>query len=578
MGGTYPLTIGSCYITLSSSCRCKHTSLLHKQPSRIERTTRHVAGMASKLPFEIFGAAALLMAIGAVAAPPGSDAKDAGPAKTTDEWRRAFVQRPGETLDQLLRNNTPPQDLCAILQPAPTWLDWFRGESAQLVDLENPIKSLAGITALCWAVRERRMDVAKMALDCGAMVNAECGAKKTTESSFTALHLAAFTGQLELARLLVERGADVNATNIEGFDRRNVLIETIHSSEGELCGFGSKLLTQACRIRHLNGFVREREPIEEKTVMSIAEMLIDHRADINARDSDGQTALHWALQHRPLPIAKMLLDRGADVNAVDARGFAPLHTVAELAGGNINSTDLVLLLLDHGANISAPSILMGTPLHVAANSANIDALKVLIERGADVHAVDREKGYTPLHALLDPRFHFHSSRRGSTSMPGRFRYGSDNRPAMTQLLLDHKSNVSARADDGNTPLHLAAKAGYASIMKMLLDHGADMNAVNRKGQFPIHCAVDGDYLEHFVEGLAFLLDHGADPSAKTLTGDTPLIIAAKRDFLPAVKALLKRGVDVKAKDREGHDALHYARDRLPTGPIVKLLEQQAAAA
>jgi ankyrin repeat protein len=126
-------------------------------------------------------------------------------------------------------------------------------------------------------------------------------AGERSADGFTALHLACFMGQPECARILVEAGADVNA-----------------------------VADNPPRVRPLHSAVASRQS-------AIAEMLLDHGAEVDARQQAGYTSLHAAALHGDEPLVRLLLDRGADPrltadDGTDAAGFARKGGFEDLAG------------------------------------------------------------------------------------------------------------------------------------------------------------------------------------------------------------------------------------------------------
>jgi ankyrin repeat protein len=147
----------------------------------------------------------------------------------------------------------------------------------------------------------------------------------------------------------------------------------------------------------------------------MAQVLIDYKADINARSDDNWTSLHEASEGRisfqnnipRLPdVARLLLERGMDVNVLDKNNVTPLHVAAR--NGRVG---VVRVLLEHGANVGAEDKQCRTPLHAAVEGRYDDRRKneraevvcVLLEHGAKVGAKDN-KGRTPFQIASAKRF------------------------------------------------------------------------------------------------------------------------------------------------------------------------------
>lgn len=246
------------------------------------------------------------------------------------------------------------------------------------------------------------------------------------------------------------------------------------------------------------------------------------------------------------------------VHAADA-GDKSQAMAGELAAAIRNGdAQAIRKLLDRGADANARDAGGNTPLILAALYAAPQCVELLLERGADAGAVNHA-GATALH-----------------------RAAADYEK--TRLLLAAGAKPGARtAGLGNTPLILAArKAGNSRAVKLLLDAGADAKERNAIGASPIMAAAAGGDLET----VKLLLEQGADPNdfpelkrpAEGLaTGlRTPLMWAAYRNDLPMLRLLLERGGDANKVIAFGtpltqaawHDSLEAAEALIAAGAKV----------
>ena len=164
---------------------------------------------------------------------------------------------------------------------------------------------------------------------------------------------------------------------------------------------------------------------QEATVDNVVKSIASF-ADINARDEEENTPLHWVarLNRKPDLIA-LLLDRGADINACDMNGDTPLHWVAGYDG----KLEVIALLLDRGANINARGKNQDTPLHWAVGyNRKLEVIALLLDRGAKINARDKNQD-TPLHWVA--RFNW--------------------KPEVFTLLRDRGADVTIRNDEGKVP-------------------------------------------------------------------------------------------------------------------------------
>ena len=189
----------------------------------------------------------------------------------------------------------------------------------------------------------------------------------------TPLHDAAEYGNTEVATLLLDRGADVNARdNYDNTPLHNAVL------------YGNTEVATLLLDRGADVAARNNEGY----TLSQAVIPISLRADVAAKNNEGYTPLHYATEKTE--VATLLLDRGADVNAKDNYDNTPLHKVAIF--GN---TEVATLLLDRGADVDARNIYDETPLHKVAERGRTKMATLLLDRGANV-AVTNNKGKTPL--------------------------------------------------------------------------------------------------------------------------------------------------------------------------------------
>ena len=164
-----------------------------------------------------------------------------------------------------------------------------------------------------------------------------------------------------------------------------------------------------------------------------------------------------------------------------------------------------------------------SPVADAAVRGDAEAVRVLLERGADVQTA-RPDGMTALHW---------AAMHGDPEMAGMLLYAGANPEATTRI-------------GHHTPLHVAGRSGRAEVVQALLEAGADANALTTSGATPLHLAAQAGN----AEAVAALLDHGADVNARERTwGQTPLMFAAAADRLGPVNVLMERGADLEVATR-----------------------------
>ena len=202
-------------------------------------------------------------------------------------------------------------------------------------------------TPLHLSSREGHTDIARFLLEHGANAAAQ------DERGSTPLHEASMNGHLDIARILVGHGANAAAQDQHG---------------------STPLHSASCYGR-----------------LDIARILVEHGANAEAQDQHGWTPLHSASCYGRLDIARFLVEHGANPAAQDQDGSTPLHE-ASLNG----HLDIARILVEHGANPAAQDQHGSTPLHLASMNGHLDIARFLVEHGANPAAQDQD-GSTPLH-------------------------------------------------------------------------------------------------------------------------------------------------------------------------------------
>ena len=273
----------------------------------------------------------------------------------------------------------------------------------------------------------------------------------------TPLHFASKKGHVEVARVLLEHGADVTARNC--FNQTplnlasargqaavvNLLIE--NGADESVREMDSPLLL-AIRFRQVE----------------VARLLIEHGADVTLKGEIGWTPLHLASDLGALELVNMFIEYGADVTAQTGDGYTPLD-VASCKG----YADVAGMLIDRGANVTSEEG-RRTPLHLASLYGQVEVAHLLIARGADVKAHD-EDGNTPLHLV---------SRRPILirDLPWVWHDPSPQQYAeVARILLEHGADVTVRDKNGRTPFEVASSdEGFAEVAQVLLQHRADSDS------------------------------------------------------------------------------------------------------
>jgi ankyrin repeat protein len=308
-----------------------------------------------------------------------------------------------------------------------------------------------GETPLMTAARSGSVAVVKVLLAHGADVKAKEGWRGQD-----ALTWAAGEGHLGAAQVLIENGADVNAQSKDGYTP----------------------LAFAARQGHLE----------------VVRLLVGSGANVNDTTKPGPGALALAIHNSHWDIAGLLLEKGADANA-NAPGSTPLHLAIQVGDplieffdppritDKLTRLDIIKALLARGADANArmtkPFPGLGGPTDMPLNGATPFFIAAKTQYGADPLAGTEGKS-TPLMAAAGVGFH-----QGGTVMSEAAALEA------VKLAVELGADVNAVNAIGYTALHGAAIRGANSIVRFLVDSGARLDARDKIGRTPLTIAEDG---------------------------------------------------------------------------------------
>jgi ankyrin repeat protein/L-ascorbate metabolism protein UlaG (beta-lactamase superfamily) len=328
------------------------------------------------------------------------------------------------------------------------------------------------------------------------------------------LHLAAIHGHIDIARLLLKAGADVDCGDS---DESTPLHNACLNRHPEMLAF---LLENRADVnrRDRNGAYALSFAASGGDSACV-EMVLDAGADLNYWNPQGFTLLHFACPRNLHDLFRRLIDHGVDINAASTTGITPLHWAVHRS-----SPRMINAMLDAGADPSPANQQGTTPLIDLSFAGNIEAARILLSRGADPDAAD-QNGYTALHG---------AAREAGAEF--------------VNLLIDSGANVNTTNDRGQTALAIAVKAGDPDIVEVLLVAGAKPDVAEAHfGWCPLHTAATSGY----SDVAACLLEHGARVNCEDKDGSTPLDLAVRHGNRAAADVLLAGGADGSASGIDG---------------------------
>ena len=313
--------------------------------------------------------------------------------------------------------------------------------------------------------------------------------------------------------------------------------------------------------------------------------------DVNAQDEIGRTALHWAAALRKAKCVNLLI-KHSETNCTlqDKDGKTPLHEAA--IEGCKKIVKELLEIRQICDNIDTEDNRKRTALHWAAENADIDVVRLLVGKGADIWKKDdaedtamhrsakRNDRTTAMFLLQSKPFQVEEYVRileimvkkwdgfGDELLHWAAKQGCED---VVQPLLTVGVGVDVldQSKDNRSPLMVAVNEGHATMVGSLIDKGADININDRDGYTPLSLAI---HKLHRTT-VQMLLSKGADVNQTNTTGNTPLLWAVKGGFGTSVAILLRKGATAAASNQSGQTALSIAVD-LERKDIVQLLESR----
>ncbi|KII67326.1 Transient receptor potential cation channel subfamily A member 1 [Thelohanellus kitauei] len=341
---------------------------------------------------------------------------------------------------------------------------------------------------------------------------------------------------------------------------------------------------------------------------AITELLEYHNVDIEAKDGQGMTPLHYAAEQGCPRIAKILIDHKANLMASNKFDMTPLHLACE--EGHPEVASLILSELKENSPgtlknyINAKDKNSFSALHYAATSGVVELVSLLLEYGAEC-TFDQQTDYaSPLHLacvsnqldivklLVENNLNIVDVKNQNQETPLMIA-ASLNRTDILNYLLQHKLDIESIDNDQDTALFFACKKDHLESVKILLGAGAKLDRRNNDDYNPLHVAAVNNALHvaghllstsskhilqnswdryenrpihlavmnNHIEMVKLLVDNASPVDEKNASGLTPFLLAASRGYIDILKYLVDISLPLALdEDDRNNTALHLAAE------------------
>ena len=410
------------------------------------------------------------------------------------------------------------------------------------------MQSKDGWSALMLAVMSyRTIHLLQILLDHGAYTHL-----RTVKDGLSALMIASKNGNTQAVKCLLKYGANMNVLSSSGWSALTFAKENKHEKTLQVleehggimykpqadheinkwldlviaCENGLSietkyLLKQGVDINMIANELSVLMIVSKSGNTVIAELLLEHGANVNLENKHGWSALMFASQSKQTKTAKLLLDYGADVNVQSDDGTSVLMVS--------RFTELTEVLLDHGANVDIRNNDGASALMVSIQNGDGEVFELLLEYGADIH-IQNHKGESAIMTAVEK---------------------GENYIQIVERLLDYGARINIQNIYGMSNLMIAIQNGFMKTAQLLLDHGAHVNVQDNEGMSALMVAVKNEN----VEAVILLLDYSADINMQNKNTWSALMFACQRGHFEITKLLLEYGANVNLQKSNGWTAL-----------------------
>ena len=427
-----------------------------------------------------------------------------------------------------------------------------------------------GWTAVHCAAEKGNLDVLKLLKESGANIHVQ---SKIGSNSIMSASVG--TGDCDTVRWLIEQGVDVNYCDKEG-------------CTAVYCAAGAGNLDLLKLLKERGANIHVQSEMGSNSIMSAAigtgdcdtvRWLIEKGVDVNHCNKEGFTAVHCAAEKGKLGVLKLLKERGANIHVQSEMGSNSIMSAAIGTG----DCDTVRWLIEKGVDVNHCDKNGLTAVLNAAQQGHLDVLKLLKERGANIH-VQSEMGSNSIMSaaigtgdcdtvrwLIEKGVDVnHCDKNGLTAVLNAAQQGNLD---VLKLLKERGANIHVQSEMGsNSIMSASVGTGDCDTVRWLIEQGVDVNYCDKEGCTAVYCAAGAGNLDL----LKLLKERGANIHVQSEMGSNSIMSAAiGTGDCDTVRWLIEKGVDVNHCNKEGFTAVLNAAQQGHLD-VLKLLKERGA--
>ena len=435
------------------------------------------------------------------------------------------------------------------------WRDCLSGgDLAGIIPLCENISIGSGIidlvlnentTALMLAVDKGDTDITKLLIDKGANLNLQ------NQNGYTALMIATYKGDTNIVKKLIEKDAGINLQDEKGY---TALMIAIYKGNVDI----ATLLIDKEKIKldlQNNSYTTALMLAADKGNTEIAEKLIEKDANLNLQNNKGYTALIIAVDKGNTGIAKLLIDK--EKIKLDFQNND--HVTALMLAAYKRNVEIAKLLIDKGADLNLQDKRGDTALMIAIYTGNTEIAKLLIDEEKIKLDFQNNDYATALMLAAD---------KGNTEI--------------AEKLIEKDANLKYQNQKGDTALNLAIYSKSTNIAEKLIEKDANLNVQNKDGDTALMLTI----YNNRTDITELLIDKDANLNLQNKGDYTALMLAINKGNTNIAEKLIKKGANLNLRNKKGNTALGIVKLKLQSSrkgaeknkynKIKELLEQHGA--